>query len=164
MVSGMCSIPYYEVVRIFQPGFQPWASVTQFLDSGLLRAFFNPGDKVACQLQEMYYTDTNTTYNKKSIDKQVTNYSACETFSYLTCDTRDINILWYNTLIIDHYPVVWESATYCGPNMYIFPFWEFLSILKARVWTEWPIMKDAEMYDRNLSPFWDDIGGSFLGT
>ena len=50
----------------------------------------------ACQWQEtISYTDysrtyMNTTYNEQRTDKRYTNSSAYGTFSFVTCDTRDI--------------------------------------------------------------------------
>ena len=49
LVSGMCIVPYGEVVRIFQPGFQTQAAATLFLYPGCLHAFFNPNDEFLCQ-------------------------------------------------------------------------------------------------------------------
>ena len=46
LVSGLCSVPYYEVVSIIQPGFQTQSVATTVLDSGCLHAFFNTNDEV----------------------------------------------------------------------------------------------------------------------
>ena len=46
LVSVLCSVPYHEVVRIFQSGFQPQATDTSFLDSGFPHAILDPGNKL----------------------------------------------------------------------------------------------------------------------
>ena len=70
---------------------------------------------------------------------------------------RDIVLPWQTTLIIDHYPVALDCATSQVPENYISPFWKFLRLSEAHVWTEVPIMKYIEISDRILSPFWDTI-------
>ena len=102
MVSGMCSMTYNEVVRIVQPGFQPWAVATPFLFLGFPRTLFNPDRKAACRWQETNYTNTITKDNGRRIDKRVTNSTACGNLSYLPCDRRDILLPWQNNLRIDH--------------------------------------------------------------
>ena len=95
LVSWMCSMPYHEAVRIIQPGLQPQAAATLFLDSGWLCAFFKPDDEAACQWQETNYTDTNTNENGQRTDKQGTFSTDYRTFSYLACDTRDLFLPWH---------------------------------------------------------------------
>ena len=123
--------------------------------------YLSPTARYACQWQKtISYTDystteTNTTENEQSTDKRGKNSSACGTFSYLACDTREIVFTWQNTLIIDHYPVAWESTTNRWPNTYIFPFQKFLMILKAQVWTTGLIKKDTKVSDWTLIPCCD---------
>ena len=46
LVSGLYSVPYYEVARIFHPGFQPQVVATPVLDSGFPRALFEHDNEV----------------------------------------------------------------------------------------------------------------------
>ena len=122
--------------------------------------------RYSCQLQEIisytdyFMKDTNTIDNGKSTNKWGTNSTSYGNFSYLVCDTRVILIPWHNTLIIDHYPVELDCVTVSGPDMYIFPFRKFLRISEARVWSEGLIIKDIEISDQTLSPFWESDGCS----
>ena len=50
MVSGLCSMPYHEVVRIIQHGFQPQAEATLFLDLRCPSALFKPYNKVCMSI------------------------------------------------------------------------------------------------------------------
>ena len=90
----------------------------------------------------------NTTDNELRTYKQGTNSSAYGNFSYLNCDTRDIILYWQKTLIIYHFPVVWESATKCGPHMYISPFPNLFQALKSVGLNQGP---DHERYLNILS-------------
>ena len=78
------------------------------------------------------------------------------TFSYLTCEMRDLVLPWQNTLRIYHYPVAQESITKRGPENVYLPFWKFLRLSKFQVQTKDLIMKDTEIYDWTLSPCWDE--------
>ena len=42
----LCSVPYYEVVRVIQPGLQPQSGATPVLDLGCPRKLFNPDDEI----------------------------------------------------------------------------------------------------------------------
>ena len=62
LVSGLCRVPYYEVVRIFQHGLQPYAAATPVLDSGCPHAFFKPDDEV-CMPMTRYNITHRLLYN-----------------------------------------------------------------------------------------------------
>ena len=138
LVSGMCSLSYYKVVRIFQPGFLLRQRLLQSYSWGARAHYLSPTTRYSCQWQETISytaystTDMDTADNKQRKYKEGTNSWAYGTFSYLYCDTRDIVLPWYNTLRIDHYTVAWESATKRGPNTYILPLHIFSGLLKCR--------------------------------
>ena len=46
LFSRLCSVTYYEVVRVIQPGLKPQAGATPVLDLGLLHSLFKPNDKI----------------------------------------------------------------------------------------------------------------------
>ena len=76
--------------------------------------------------------------------------STDRTFSWLACVTRDLGLTYYNTMRVDHYPVVWESATARGPYTFMFSPFEISQDFKS-VGSNW--RPDHEIYLNNICEF-----------
>ena len=51
LVSGLCSVPYHEVARIFQHEFETQAAATPLLDLVFPCAFFKPDDDLCITIK-----------------------------------------------------------------------------------------------------------------
>ena len=146
----------YEVVRLFQPVFQPHTVAKPALEFGCATLILYSQRRSSIQItrDELYRNKYNIQWAK---DRQVGHQLINQwDFSWLNCVTRDLVLPWHNPIRIYHDLKVWESDTKPGPTTYIFPFRKFNSISKVQVWIGGPIMKDTEISDQTLSPCWGD--------